>query len=159
MGEIEPLFSYQRGLGVKPATPIGLYLENHWTRVQLPWPQELGAGRWQYLGKFTWSPRLEQHLFILVCAPGHLIREMTPRWMQPGRQSRDRRPRQGHLPGLSPSQAIEARGPPGLLIVKVEETSDIKSSKPLAFQLKKQESRITGGRSQGWVVTGVRHTS
>ena len=29
MGEIEPLFSYQRGLGVKPATPIGLYLENH----------------------------------------------------------------------------------------------------------------------------------
>lgn len=29
MGERAPLLSYQRGLGVKPATLIGLYLETH----------------------------------------------------------------------------------------------------------------------------------
>lgn len=29
MGEIEPLLSYQRSLGVKLATRIGLCLENH----------------------------------------------------------------------------------------------------------------------------------
>lgn len=76
--------------------------------------------------KFTWSLRLEQRL-ILICAPGppHQgddAKGNTARQEEQGPEATPGTP----LPGLSPSQAVEARGPPGLLIVKVEETSDIK---------------------------------
>lgn len=50
MGEIEPLLSYQRILGVKLATPIGLYLENH-----EHWHSYHDPRSWALVGGSIWA--------------------------------------------------------------------------------------------------------